>query len=101
MQLPLSEGPHSGKILNLSVTDSEWNLDAAQSLTAASVGTALPQGVILPHGAVSLRLTDGTAGNSSTIVLTYPFDLPAGARYYKYGPTADNPLTIGMPTPAR
>ena len=91
MQLPLSEGPHSGKMLNLSVTDSEWNLDAAQSLTAASVGAALPQGVILPHGAVSLRLTDGTAGNSSTIVLSYPFELPAGARYYKYGPTADNP----------
>ncbi|SEA54712.1 IPTL-CTERM sorting domain-containing protein [Marinobacterium iners] len=91
MQLPLSEGPHSGKMLNLSVTDSEWSLDAAQSLTAASVGAALPQGVILPHGAVSLRLTEGTAGNSSTIVLSYPFELPAGARYYKYGPTADNP----------
>jgi hypothetical protein len=91
MQLPLSEGPHSGKMLNLSVTDSEWSLDAAQSLTAASVGAALPQGVILPHGAVSLRLTNGTAGNSSTIVLSYPFELPAGTRYYKYGPTADNP----------
>ncbi|SDU02344.1 IPTL-CTERM sorting domain-containing protein [Halopseudomonas salegens] len=97
MELPLSEGPHSGKMLHLAVTDSEWNLDAAQTLTAASLGAALPQGVMLPHGALSLRLTEGTPGSSSTIVLTYPFDLPAGTRYYKYGPTADNPADHWYP----
>ncbi|WP_157719101.1 IPTL-CTERM sorting domain-containing protein [Halopseudomonas salegens] len=97
MELPLSEGPHSGKMLHLAVTDSEWNLDAAQTLTAASLGTALPQGVMLPHGALSLRLTEGTPGSSSTIVLTYPFALPAGTRYYKYGPTADNPADHWYP----
>ena len=91
MALPLAEGPHSGETLNLAVTGSEWHIDAAQSLTAASLGATLPPKITLPHGAVSLRLTDGTPGSTATIVLTYPEDLPAGTRYYKYGPTADNP----------
>ena len=91
MALPLAEGPHSGDTLDLAVTGSEWHIDAAQSLTATSLATALPPGVTLPHGAVSLRLTDGTPGSNATVVLTYPLDLPAGTRYYKYGPTADNP----------
>ncbi|GAB0150849.1 IPTL-CTERM sorting domain-containing protein [Marinobacterium sp. BA1] len=91
MALPLAEGPHSGDTLDLAVTGSEWHIDAAQSLTATSLATALPPGVTLPHGAVSLRLTDGTPGSNATVVLTYPVDLPAGTRYYKYGPTADNP----------
>ncbi|SDU02301.1 Concanavalin A-like lectin/glucanases superfamily protein [Halopseudomonas salegens] len=89
--IPLAEGPHSGDTLDLAVTGSEWHIDAAQSLTVASLATALPPGVTLPHGAVSLRLTDGTPGSNATVELTYPFDLPAGTRYYKYGPTADNP----------
>lgn len=91
MTLPLAEGPYNGQTLNLAVTGSEWHIDAAQTLTAASLGAALPQGVILPHGAVSLRLTNGTPGSNATVVLTYPENLPAGVRYYKYGPTADNP----------
>jgi hypothetical protein len=90
MTLPLPAGPHSGETLDLTVTGSEWHIDTAQSLTAASLAT-LPPRVTLPHGAVSLRLTDGTPGSNATVVLTYPQDLPAGTRYYKYGPTADNP----------
>ncbi|SEA54679.1 IPTL-CTERM sorting domain-containing protein [Marinobacterium iners] len=89
--LPLPAGPHSGETLDLTVTGSEWHIDAAQSLTAASLATALPPRVTLPHGAVSLRLTNGTPGSNATVVLTYPEDLSAGTRYYKYGPTADNP----------
>ncbi len=91
LSLQLPAGPHSGEMLDLTVTGSEWHLDSAQSLTAASLATALPPRVTLPHGAVSLRLTDGTPGSNATVVLTYPEDLPAGTRYYKYGPTADNP----------
>jgi len=91
MTLPLAEGPHSGETLDLAVTGSEWHIDAAQSLTTASLATTLPPRVTLPHGAVSLRLTNGTPGSKATVVLTYPEDLPAGTRYYKYGPTADNP----------
>ncbi|SDU02330.1 Lcl C-terminal domain-containing protein [Halopseudomonas salegens] len=97
LSLQLPEGPDSGETMNLSVTDSEWNLDAAQTLTAASLGAALPPGVTLPHGAVSLRLTDGTPGSTATVVLTYPEELPAGTRYYKYGPTADNPADHWYP----
>ncbi|SEA54741.1 IPTL-CTERM sorting domain-containing protein [Marinobacterium iners] len=89
--LPLPAGPHSGETLDLTVTGSEWHIDAAQSLTAATLGATLPPKVTLPHGAVSLRLTNGTPGSNATVVLTYPEDLPAGTRYYKYGPTADNP----------
>jgi hypothetical protein len=91
MTLPLAEGPHSGDTLDITASGSEWHIDAAQSLTAASLGAALPAGVTLPHGALSLRLTDGTPGSNATVVLTYPENLPAGTRYYKYGPTADNP----------
>ena len=91
LSLQLPAGPHSGEALDLAVTGSEWHIDAAQSLTAASLGAALPAGVTLPHGALSLRLTDGTPGSNATVVLTYPENLPAGTRYYKYGPTADNP----------
>ncbi len=91
MTLPLAEGPHSGETLDLTVTGSEWHIDAAQSLTAASLATTLPPGVTLPHGAVSLRLTDGMPGSNATVVLAYPENLPAGTRYYKYGPTTDNP----------
>ncbi len=91
LSLQLPAGPYSGETLDLAVAGSEWHIDAAQSLTAASLATALPPRVTLPHGAVSLRLTDGTPGSNATVVLTYPEDLPAGTRYYKYGPTADNP----------
>jgi hypothetical protein len=90
LSLQLPAGPHSGETLDLTVTSSEWHIDAAQSLTAASLAT-LPPRVTLPHGAVSLRLTNGAPGSNATVVLTYPEDLPAGTRYYKYGPTADNP----------
>ena len=91
MTLPLTEGPHTGNTLDITSSGSEWHIDAAQSLTAASLATALPPRVTLPHGAVSLRLTNGTAGSTATVTLTYPEALPAGTRYYKYGPTADNP----------
>jgi hypothetical protein len=99
MALPLAEGPHSGETLDLTVTSSEWHIDAAQSLTAASLATALPPRVTLPHGVVSLRLTDGMPGSNATVVLTYPENLPAGTRYYKYGPTADNPAHHWYPYP--
>ncbi|SEA54619.1 IPTL-CTERM sorting domain-containing protein [Marinobacterium iners] len=91
LSLQLPAGPHSGEALDLTVTGSEWHLDSARSLTTASLATALPPRVTLPHGAVSLRLTNGTPGSNATVVLTYPENLPAGTRYYKYGPTADNP----------
>ncbi len=91
MPLQLLEGPHNGETLNLTVTGSEWSLEKAQSLTATSFATALPPRVSLPHGAVSLRLTNGTPGSNATVVLTYPEELPAGTRYYKYGATAGNP----------
>ncbi len=90
MPLQLPAGPNSGEALDLAVAGSEWHLDAAQSLTAASLAT-LPPRVTLPHGAVSLRLTNGTPGSNATVVLTYPEELPAGTRYYKYGATAGNP----------
>jgi len=38
-----------------------------------------------------LRLINGTAGFSATVVLTYPSPLPAGTVYWKYGPTLSNP----------
>ena len=43
-----------------------------------------------PFGLVSLQLTGGQAGQSATVELTYPEALPANAKYYKFGKTADN-----------
>ncbi|MFA7607551.1 MAG: IPTL-CTERM sorting domain-containing protein, partial [Rhodocyclaceae bacterium] len=93
LDLPLPEGLQSGQTLHVVATGGEWYFDEAHTRThtGASVGEALPAGVTLPHGVVSLRLIGGTPGSSATVVLTYPEALPAGTRYYKYGPTAANP----------
>ncbi len=93
LDLPLPEGTQSGQTLHVAAMGGEWYFDEANTRThtGASVGEALPAGATLPHGVVSLRLIGGTPGSSATVVLTYPEALPAGTRYYKYGPTAANP----------
>lgn len=66
-----------------------WAFDAAQAV-AVSPAAAAPSGVSFPFGVVSLQLTGGQAGQSATVEMTYPQALPANAKYYKYGKTADN-----------
>lgn len=89
--LTLPEGPQRGQPLTLAADEGGWTVASAATATTASLGAPLPAGVILPHGVVSLRLTDGAPGSHARVVLIYPAPLPPGTRYYKYGPTADEP----------
>lgn len=66
-----------------------WAFDAGRPV-AVSAASQPPQGVGFPFGLVSLQLTGGQAGQSATVELTYPEALPANAKYYKFGKTADN-----------
>ncbi len=66
-----------------------WAFDAAQAL-AVSPAAAAPSGLSFPFGVVSLQLTGGQPGQSATVEMTYPQALPANAKYYKFGKTADN-----------
>jgi hypothetical protein len=45
-----------------------------------------PNGINLPYGTFSFTTTQCNAGATLTFTLTYPQPLPAGAKYYKYGP---------------
>jgi hypothetical protein len=45
-----------------------------------------PAGVQFPHGLLNFVLLNGTPGSVASVQLSYPAPLPAGARYYKYGP---------------
>ncbi|CAN5370930.1 hypothetical protein BH11PSE11_BH11PSE11_36100 [soil metagenome] len=47
----------------------------------------VPQGVTFPHGLFDFVLTGGAPGSSAVVTITYPGAVPAGAVYWKYGPT--------------
>ncbi|XAH25353.1 choice-of-anchor U domain-containing protein [Xylophilus sp. GW821-FHT01B05] len=49
-----------------------------------------PPGVSFPQGVFAFSASGCTAGSSVTLTLTYPQALPAGAQYWKFGPTAAN-----------
>ena len=53
---------------------------------AQSPADAPPTGVQFPHGLLHFVLLNGTPGSVAAVQLSYPAPLPAGARYYKYGP---------------
>jgi hypothetical protein len=91
--LSLPEGPQGGQPLALALQPGNgWQVTQAGTHSVASLGApALPAGVTLPHGVVRLALRHGAQGSAAQVVLRYPQALPAGAVYYKYGPTQDNP----------
>lgn len=49
-----------------------------------------PTGVTFTHGVFSFSTTDCGAGASLNFTITYPY-LPAGTKYYKFGPTLGDP----------
>jgi hypothetical protein len=53
--------------------------------SAASAGGTLPAGYTFPHGVVNFTTNSG-CGTGLTVTLTYPSALPAGAKFFKYGP---------------
>ncbi|MDH5858674.1 glycerophosphodiester phosphodiesterase family protein [Lampropedia aestuarii] len=68
--------------------DGLWRFDTAQA-PALQQPSSLPEGVSMPYGVVSFALVDGAEGAAADVVLTYPAALPAGAQYYKFGPTPE------------
>ena len=54
-----------------------------------SPGLAL-SGWSFPYGVFDFVATGGAVGGAVSITFTYPQPLPAGARFWKYGPTAAN-----------
>lgn len=60
---------------------------AAQFLPLSSVPVAPPGGAGFPHGLFDFTLGGCTPGATITLNIEYPWTLPAGTTYWKYGPT--------------
>jgi hypothetical protein len=76
--------PSGGGSIAASFTGGGANCSLATSSYAAATST--PNRVSLPYGTFSFTTTQCNAGATLTFTLTYPQPLPAGAKYYKYGP---------------
>jgi len=87
-----TSGGGSGRAV---VSGGTWAVDTAQSAGFipttghAKSPPSLPTGVSYPYGLFDFVLTAGAAGSTATITITYPAALPAGAVYWKYGPSPD------------
>jgi hypothetical protein len=53
-----------------------------------------------PHGLFDFTTSSCTPGSTITMTVTWPTALPAGARYFKYGPTPTNPAPHWYELPA-
>ena len=74
---------------------------ASGSTHFTAAPTPLPAGVTFPYGVFGFTAvcpSDGTG--TLTLTLTYPNLLPPGTRYWKYGPTADDPTPHWYVLPA-
>lgn len=60
---------------------------SAQYQTAASP----PPGLSMPHGVLAFTTSACGAGSTVNISITYPETLPAGAKFYKFGPEPGDP----------
>jgi serine protease len=54
--------------------------------SSSFVAATPPAGVSLPHGVFNFTTTDCGAGATLNFTITYPQALPAGTKYYKFGP---------------
>jgi len=85
-------GGGSGRAI---ISGGTWVVDTAQSAGFipttghAKSPPSLPPGVSFPYGLLDFTLNAGAPGTAATITITYPAALPAGAVYWKYGPSPD------------
>lgn len=83
-------GGGSGRAI---VSGGTWVVDLTQSAGFiptsghAKSPPSLPPGVSFPYGLFDFTLITGAAGSAATITITYPAAVPAGAVYWKYGPS--------------
>lgn len=76
---------------------------AGCGLTQASfvnASAALPTGYTFPYGLLRFTLGGACGGSAVTVQVTYPATLPAGAKYWKYGKTQDDPTAHWYQFPA-
>jgi uncharacterized repeat protein (TIGR02543 family) len=71
----------------------------SQFVAVSSVPAAPPAGYGFPHGLFDFALANCAPGGAVTLTIAYPTALPAGAVYWKYGPTPGNasPAWYEMP----
>ncbi|ARU06443.1 hypothetical protein CCO03_18850 [Comamonas serinivorans] len=83
---------------NLAGGGATCRLDASPS--SVSGPGSRPAGFTLPYGMLAFSASDCDEGGTVTLTLSYPDTLPAGAQYWKWGPTADNaePHWFALPT---
>ncbi|MCE1191325.1 MAG: IPTL-CTERM sorting domain-containing protein [Acidovorax sp.] len=60
--------------------------DCSLATSSYAAATTTPDKVSLPYGTFSFTTTQCNAGATLNFTITYPQALPAGAKYYKYGP---------------
>mgnify|MGYP001350333911 CR=1 FL=1 len=74
---------------------------ASGSTHFTAAPTPLPAGVTFPYGVFGFTAVCPSNGTGTlTLTLTYPNLLPPGTRYWKYGPTADDPTPHWYVLPA-
>ncbi len=62
-----------------------------QAGPASPPAGSAPAGLLFPQGLFDFTVAGCTAGSTITMAVVYPTPLPAGAQYWKYGPTAAQP----------
>jgi hypothetical protein len=55
--------------------------------------------LVFPHGFFSFNITGLTPGQTVTVTITFPEDIPIGAQYWKYGPNGSLPPPPRNPNP--
>lgn len=72
----------------------------SQFIDVTSLGAAPPAGYALPQGLFQFVTANCTSGSTLTMNVTYAQPIPAGAVFYKFGKTADNPTPHWYQHPA-
>lgn len=79
---------HKGKV---HLSTGSGVVDELITVDPKSLPKAPPSGANLEYGLFRFKIKGVNPGDSATLILTFPNDLPAGTTYLKYGPTtADN-----------
>jgi hypothetical protein len=93
---PAGTGPITVSLFNSPCT---FAASSFMGMQAASVPSP-PPGIAFPHGLVSLRLDSCGTGQSVTMAIDYPEQVPPTAAFWRYGPTADDSTSHWYRVPA-
>lgn len=72
----------------------------ARFVAAPGAAGGPPDGIVFPHGLFDFTAGGCAPGTTLSVTITYPDALPAGTRYWKYGPTAADPAPHWYVLPA-